>query len=71
MCIRDRLPADQTGLPAGRRADELSAPGTQSDRDPARTCNRLGDNAAMCFIELVDYNENMLKDTAAKKARCV
>ena len=30
--------------------------------------NRLGDNAAMCFIELVDYNENMLKDTAAKKA---
>ncbi|MDR2680562.1 MAG: 50S ribosomal protein L17 [Tannerella sp.] len=28
--------------------------------------NRLGDNAAMCFIELVDFNENMLKDT--KKA---
>ena len=33
-----------------------------------KTGNRLGDNAAMCFIELVDYNENMLKDTAAKKA---
>ena len=29
--------------------------------------NRLGDNAEMCFIELVDYNENMAK-TAAKKA---
>ena len=28
--------------------------------------NRLGDNAAICFIELVDYNENMLKVT--KKA---
>jgi len=23
--------------------------------------NRLGDNAEMCYIELVDYNENMLK----------
>ncbi|WP_304249958.1 L17 family ribosomal protein, partial [Parabacteroides gordonii] len=33
-----------------------------------KTGNRLGDNAAMCFIELVDYNENMLKDTTAKKA---
>ena len=32
-----------------------------------KTGNRLGDNAAMCFIELVDYNENMLKETAAKK----
>ena len=33
--------------------------------------NRLGDNAAMCFIELVDFNENMLKDTkkAAAKTR--
>ncbi len=33
-----------------------------------KTGNRLGDNAAMCFIELVDYNENMLKEkkTAAK-----
>lgn len=28
-----------------------------------KTGNRLGDNAAMCFIELVDYNENMLKET--------
>ncbi len=33
-----------------------------------KTGNRLGDNAAMCFIELVDYNENMLKDTTTKKA---
>lgn len=31
-----------------------------------KTGNRLGDNAAMCFIELVDYNENMLKES--KKA---
>ena len=31
-----------------------------------KTGNRLGDNASMCFIELVDFNENMLKD--AKKA---
>jgi len=33
--------------------------------------NRLGDNAAMCFIELVDFNENMLKvkKTAAKTRR--
>lgn len=28
--------------------------------------NRLGDNAEMCIIELVDYNENMLGKTAAK-----
>ncbi|MDL2309708.1 50S ribosomal protein L17 [Parabacteroides sp. OttesenSCG-928-B22] len=34
-----------------------------------KTGHRLGDNAAMCFIELVDYNENMLKDTSAKKAK--
>jgi len=27
--------------------------------------NRLGDNAEMCFIELVDYNENMLKTAKA------
>ncbi len=26
-----------------------------------RTGYRLGDNACMCIIELVDYNENMLK----------
>ena len=32
-----------------------------------KTGNRLGDNAEMCFIELVDYNENMLK-TVEKKA---
>jgi large subunit ribosomal protein L17 len=29
--------------------------------------NRIGDNAEMCYIELVDYNENMLK-TDTKKA---
>ena len=36
-----------------------------------KTGNRLGDNAAMCFIELVDFNENMLKETkkAASKTR--
>ena len=36
-----------------------------------RTVNRLGDNADMCFIELVDYNENMLSEPkkAAKKTR--
>lgn len=35
-----------------------------------KTGNRLGDNAKTCFIELVDYNENMLKDKAsAKKTR--
>ena len=33
-----------------------------------KTGNRLGDNAEMCFIELVDYNENMAKDKVAKKA---
>ena len=32
-----------------------------------KTGNRLGDNAKTCFIELVDYNENMLKEKAAKK----
>lgn len=34
--------------------------------------NRLGDNAEMCYIELVDYNENMLsasKPSAEKKTR--
>ncbi len=30
--------------------------------------NRLGDNAKMCFIELVDYDENMAKDKVARKA---
>jgi len=34
-----------------------------------RTGFRLGDNAEMCIIELVDYNENMLKEKAAKKTR--
>ncbi len=36
-----------------------------------KTGNRLGDNAAMCFIELVDFNENMLKasDKKAPKTR--
>lgn len=34
-----------------------------------KTGNRLGDNAEMCFIELVDYNENMLKEKAPKKAK--
>jgi large subunit ribosomal protein L17 len=33
-----------------------------------KTGNRLGDNAAMCFIELVDFNENMMKDTSKKAA---
>ena len=33
-----------------------------------KTGNRLGDNAEMCFIELVDYNENMAKEKVAKKA---
>ena len=33
-----------------------------------KTGNRLGDNAQMCMIELVDYNENMLKEKAEKKA---
>ncbi len=33
-----------------------------------KTGNRLGDNAQTCFIELVDYNENMLKEKAAKKS---
>ena len=32
-----------------------------------KTGNRLGDNAEMCFIELVDYNENMAKEKVAKK----
>ena len=33
-----------------------------------KTGNRLGDNAKTCFIELVDYNENMLTENAAKKS---
>ena len=31
-----------------------------------KTGFRQGDNAEMCFIELVDYNENMLKDAKTK-----
>jgi large subunit ribosomal protein L17 len=34
-----------------------------------KTGNRLGDNASMCFIELVDFNENMLSESTTKKAR--
>ncbi|MDE7111540.1 MAG: 50S ribosomal protein L17 [Muribaculaceae bacterium] len=36
-----------------------------------KTGNRLGDNAQMCFIELVDYNEALLaaKAEGAKKSR--
>nr|WP_320059943.1 50S ribosomal protein L17 [uncultured Bacteroides sp.] len=30
--------------------------------------NRLGDNAEMCFIELVDYDDNMAKEKATKKS---
>ncbi len=32
-----------------------------------KTGHRLGDNAEMCFIELVDYDENMAKTATAKK----
>jgi large subunit ribosomal protein L17 len=36
-----------------------------------KTGNRMGDNAEMCMIELVDYNENMLStpkvDTTKKR----
>jgi len=36
-----------------------------------KTGNRLGDNAEMCIIELVDFNENMLaaKESKAKPAK--
>ena len=34
-----------------------------------KTGHRLGDNAEMCFIELVDYNENMAKSAAKKATR--
>jgi len=33
-----------------------------------KTGHRAGDNAEMCFIELVDYDENMAKEKTAKKA---
>lgn len=32
-----------------------------------KTGNRLGDNAKLCFIELVDYDENRLTTGSAKK----
>lgn len=32
-----------------------------------KTGNRLGDNAKTCFIELVDYNEAMLKEAGETK----
>ncbi|MCD4791011.1 MAG: 50S ribosomal protein L17 [Bacteroidales bacterium] len=31
--------------------------------------NRLGDNAEMCMMELVDFNENLLAEKDAKKAK--
>ena len=34
-----------------------------------KTGIRHGDNAEMCIIELVDYNENMLKEPKSKKAK--
>lgn len=34
-----------------------------------KTGNRLGDNAKTCFIELVDYNEAMLKQKDSAKAK--
>lgn len=34
-----------------------------------KTGNRLGDNAKMCFIELVDYNEAMLQKPEKKAAK--
>ncbi|MBI9038066.1 MAG: 50S ribosomal protein L17 [Bacteroidales bacterium] len=34
-----------------------------------KTGNRLGDNAEMCMIELVDYNENLLSEKEDKKVK--
>ena len=34
-----------------------------------KTGNRLGDNAEMCIIELVDYNENLLGTKEEKKVK--
>lgn len=34
-----------------------------------KTGNRLGDNADMCIIELVDYNENMLSAAGETKSK--
>lgn len=33
-----------------------------------RTGLRLGDNASMCFIELVDFNDNIAKSASASKS---
>lgn len=34
-----------------------------------KTGIRQGDNSEMCIMELVDYNENMLKEATTKKSR--
>ena len=34
-----------------------------------KTGIRHGDNSEMAIIELVDYNENMLKEASSKKAK--
>lgn len=34
-----------------------------------KTGNRLGDNASMCVIELVDYNESLLKESKPKRSK--
>ena len=34
-----------------------------------KTGNRLGDNAEMCMMELVDYNENLLAEKEEKKVK--
>ena len=34
-----------------------------------KTGNRLGDNASMCIIELVDYNESLLKEATPKRSK--
>ncbi len=34
-----------------------------------KTRHRLGDNAEMCMIEFVDFNESMLESAAPKKAK--
>mgnify|MGYP003596291498 FL=1 len=34
-----------------------------------KTGFRKGDNAEMCMVELVDYNENLLKEKLEKKAK--
>lgn len=34
-----------------------------------KTGNRLGDNAEMCIIELVDYNENLIKEAKPSQGK--